>query len=166
MKFIDPDGERIIVGTLFGRIMANHCIDNFEKKVTRQLEELKAMDPCLMKMITNLEDPTMDLYIQPEKGKNNRFIRKDKKILYNPDDHIRKDGKERPPEAALAHELGHAENEKNGTHVKYNEDKVKAGDPVEQNKKNLNELNPIFYENIVREKKGYPERGHNYVNGD
>lgn len=166
VKFVDPNGERIIVGTPCGRIMAMHGINTFEAKVIRQLEELKTLDPCLARMITDLEDSPIDFYVLPEKGKHNRYLPNENVILYNPDDYIRSDGQKRPPEAALAHELGHAEDDKNGAIIKVDNDKLKAGDPEEQNKKNLNEINPIFYENIVREKKGYPERGYNYVNGD
>jgi hypothetical protein len=95
-----------------------------------------------------------------------------KEIDYDPDNYIRKDGQERPPEAALAHELGHAENDMNGTSVTYNEDMAngKIGTPaqqaIEQEKQNRNEVNSIYYENIVREKKEYPQRGYNYSAGD
>ena len=33
-------------------------------------------------------------------------------------------------------------------------------------KRNRNEMNSIYYENIVREEKGFPERGYNYSAGD
>jgi oligoendopeptidase F len=74
--------------------------------------------------------------------------------------------------STLAHELGHAENDMNGTSVTYNEDMAngKIGTPaqqaIEQEKRNRNELNSIYYENIVREKKEYPQRGYNYSAGD
>lgn len=72
----------------------------------------------------------------------------------------------------LVHELGHAENDKNGTSVKYNTKKANgeietpAEQAIEQEKRDRNEVNSIFYENIVREKKEYPQRGYNYSTGD
>ena len=46
----------------------------------------------------------------------------------------------------------------------------KAGTPeeqaIEQEKRDRNEVNSIYYENIVREKEGYPQRGYNYSAGD
>ena len=47
--------------------------------------------------------------------------------------------------------------------------KEKKGTPKEQaleQKKNQNEQNPIYYKNIVREEKGFPQRGYNYSVGD
>jgi hypothetical protein len=58
------------------------------------------------------------------------------------------------------------------TSVTYNEDMAngKIGTPaqqaIEQEKQNRNEVNSIYYENIVREKKEYPQRGYNYSAGD
>ena len=37
---------------------------------------------------------------------------------------------------------------------------------IEQEKRDKNEVNSIYYENIVREKEGYPQRGYNYSTGD
>ena len=37
---------------------------------------------------------------------------------------------------------------------------------IEQEKRDRNEVNSIYYENIVREKEGYPQRGYNYSAGD
>lgn len=37
---------------------------------------------------------------------------------------------------------------------------------IEQDKQNRNEQNSIYYENIVREEKGFPQRGYNYSAGD
>ena len=172
VKFIDPDGRKIIVGTWVGRALAKLGFNNFEAKVQSQLQELKDMDPELNKMITDLEDPSIDFHIEYDNNKNNHYDHKTKKIGYDPDDYIRKDGKKRPPEAALAHELGHAENDKNGTSVKYNKKMAngKIGTPAqqakEQVKRDRDEANSIYYENIVRAKKEYPQRGYNYSAGD
>ena len=172
VKYVDPDGRVIVVGTWYGRAFAKLGFNNFEAKVMAQLKELKDMDPELNKMITNLEDPSIDLHIKYDNNKNNHYDPKTKEIGYDPDDYIRKDGDKRPPEAALAHELGHAENDKNGTSVKYNKRMANGeiGTPAQQTneqvKRDKNEANSIYYENIVREKKEYPQRGYNYSAGD
>lgn len=41
-----------------------------------------------------------------------------------------------------------------------------AQQATEQEKRDKNEVNSIYYENIVREKKEYPQRGYNYSAGD
>ena len=62
--------------------------------------------------------------------------------------------------------------DKNGTSIKYNKQIAdgKEGTPreqaIEQEKRDRNEVNSIYYENIVREKEGYPQRGYNYSAGD
>lgn len=169
---IDPDGRKIVVGTWYGRMFAELGFNNFEAKVTNQLEGLKGLDLEINEMITSLEDAPTDFYIEYENNKNNHYNPANNTIKYDPNDYIRRDGEIRPPEAALAHELGHAENDKNGTSVKYNKKIAdgKAGTPeeqaIEQEKRDRNEVNSIYYENIVREKEGYPQRGYNYSAGD
>ena len=61
-----------------------------------------------------------------------------------------KTGRKRPAQIGLAHELGHAENDVDGTTVTYDSEKVKNGDPIERDKCNKNEQNSINKENIVR----------------
>ena len=131
-----------------------------------QLKNLKSIDSELNAMITSIEDSPIVFHI--EENKRNHYNRKTKTIGYNPDNNTRQDGEQRPAEAALAHELGHAENDKNNASVNYNTN-TKNKDASHQNeldKKNKNEVNSIYYENIVREHEGYPQRGYNYVNGD
>jgi hypothetical protein len=122
-------------------------------------------------MIADLENSSIDFHIKHDNN-SNHYNPSTKEIEYDPDNYIRKNGEERPPEAALVHELGHAENDMNGTSVNYNE-KVANGEigtpaqqAIEQEKRNRNEVNSIYYENIVREKKEYPQRGYNYSAGD
>ena len=47
IKYVDPDGRVIVVGTWYGRVLAKLGFNNFEAKVTAQLKELKNMDPAL-----------------------------------------------------------------------------------------------------------------------
>ena len=172
IKFVDPDGRKIVIGSWFGRILAKIGFNNFESKVMLQLGKLKDMDSELNKMIISLEESNITFYIEYENNKNNYYNNLTNTIKYDPDDNIRKDGQIRPPEAALAHELGHAENDKNGDTVKYDraiangEKGTKKEQATEQSKRDLNEINSIYYENIVREKEGYPLRGYNYYAGD
>ena len=172
IKYVDPDGRKIVIGSWFGRILAKIGFNNFESKVMLQLGKLKDMDSELNKMIISLEKSNITFYIEYENNKNNYYNNLTNTIKYDPDDNIRKDGQIRPPEAALAHELGHAENDKNGDTVKYDraiangEKGTKKEQATEQSKRDLNEINSIYYENIVREKEGYPLRGYNYSAGD
>ena len=144
---------------------------DFYSKALGQLEELKQMDPELNKMITGLEMSLIDFFVTYD-NKINHYSRKEKTIGYDPYNDRRIDGKVRPTEAVLAHELGHAENDKNGTAVNYDSKMAngKIGTPkeqaIEQEKRDKNEANPIYYENIVREAKGFPQRGYNYSAGD
>ena len=119
-----------------------------------------------------MELSPIDFYIGYD-NTHNHYNPNSKTIGYDPNNNIRKDGKVRPPEAALAHELGHAENDKNGTAVKYDKDVVNGTKKatseqvfIEKGKQDKNEANSIYYENIVREKEGYPQRGYIYSNGD
>ena len=175
IKYVDPDGRKIIVGSWYGRTLAKLGFNNYEAKVQSHLQELKDMDPELNKMIADLENSSIDFHIKYDNNNDNNsnnYNPGTKVIEYDPDNYIRKNGEERPPEAALAHELGHAENDMNGTSVTYNEDMAngKIGTPakqaIEQEKRDRNEVNSIYHENIVREKKGYPQRGYNYSAGD
>jgi len=94
----------------------------------------------------------------------NKFSYNDskKEILYNPDSKETKTRKNRPAQVGLAHELGHAENDIDGTTVKYSEIEAKNGALEELDKWNRNEINSIDKENIVREKYNCEERPYNY----
>ena len=172
VRFVDPDGKKIVVGTWYGRMFAKLGIQNFEAKVTNQLATLKGLDLEINNMITSLEDSPTKFYIEYYTNKNNHYNPGDNTVGYDPDDYFRRNGEKRPPEAALAHELGHAADDKDGKIVKYNPHIAngETGTPkeqsIEQEKRDRNEVNSIYYENIVREKEGYPQRGYNYSAGD
>lgn len=85
-----------------------------------------------------------------------------REIHYNPDSQETKSGKKRQAQVGLAHELGHAENDVDGTTVKYNKEKTPNSNQVEFDKLNRNELNSIDKENIVREKYNCEKRPYNY----
>lgn len=75
-------------------------------------------------------------------------------------------GKKRPAQVGLAHELGHAENDVDGTTVKYISEKARNGDQGELDKWNKNEINSIDKENIVRENYKCEKRPYNYVTNE
>lgn len=88
--------------------------------------------------------------------------KKDSEIYYDSNNGFLVDGDYSSPQAILAHELGHAENNMEGTSIKYDQKKAKQGDAIEIQKGNLNEQKSIFYENIVREKQGDNARPYEY----
>ena len=69
-------------------------------------------------------------------------------------------------QVGLAHELGHAENDVDGTTIHYDKEKAHQGDQVELDKRNKNEINSIDKENIVRENYNCKERPYNYVTNE
>lgn len=91
-------------------------------------------------------------------------------IYYHEDVGFIVDGNYSSPDAILAHELGHAENNMNGTSVEFNKKEALKtnGSLQEKQKGNANEKKSIFYENQVRQKEGEPARSYDYykVNND
>ena len=86
IKFVDPDGRVIVVGTWYGRVFAKLGFNNFEAKVTAQLKELKNMDPALDEMITKIEESTTEYHITDIDGNGFGYDNSKKEIFYNPDD--------------------------------------------------------------------------------
>ena len=164
VKYVDPDGREIIVGSLLDRILCFFGLDSYVDKVNNDVNKLKNIDPELNKLISVLENSDTKYYIEKTQGKNkgNSYNRSNNTIYYNPENNIGVGG-ERPAIAGLAHELGHAENDENGIHINYNLRKVREGNQKEIEKLNNNELNSIYYENIVRESSGYEQRSYNYL---
>ena len=138
VKYIDIDGNRIVIGSWFGRALAKLGFKNYEAKVQFHLQELKDMDPELNKMITKIEESDTEYHIIGIDGNDFSYNDKKKEIRYNPDSKETKSGKKRPAQVGLAHELGHAENDVDGTTVKYYSEKVRQGDQVEIDKRNKN----------------------------
>lgn len=130
------------------------------------LNELKDMDPELNKMITKIEESDTEYHIINIDGNKFSYNDSEKEIRYNPDSKETKSGKKRPAQVGLAHELGHAENDVEGTTIRYDEEKARHGNQVELDKWNKNELNSIDKENIVREKYNCKERPYNYFTNE
>ena len=117
-------------------------------------------------MHRKIEEPDTEYHIISIDGNDFSYNDKKKEIRYNPDSKETKSGKKRPAQVGLAHELEHAENDVDGTTVKYNSEKVRQGDQVELDKRNKNEINSIDKENIVRENYKCEERPYNYVTNE
>ena len=171
VRFIDPDGREIKIGTWYGRLLARFGVNNFEAKVVKQIELLKTLDEDLNSMITGLEKSS-DIYSiksvseRPQNNNSglsdgNSYNINNKTVYYDPDNNMLGD-EIRPAEAGLAHELGHAENDMNGKSISCNYKAAKKGNVHEQEKVILNEINSIDKENIVRNKMGYEERDYSY----
>lgn len=119
IKFIDPDGKEIIVGTWYGRVLAKLGFNNYEAKVQSHLNELKAMDPQVNNMIINLENSENNHVIRHPKSKwntakpvNGEDFKNNKRqgsiVDYDPDNWETKNGDRRDPKAGLSHELQHS----------------------------------------------------------
>ena len=176
VKNVDPDGKRIVVGTWYGRGLAKLGVNNFERQTMMYLKELKEMSPILNTAISKMEDSkTITISIYPMSqydGDKNKGVtttkttvmgeKKDSEIYYDSNNGFLVDGDYSSPQAILAHELGYAENNMEGTSIKYDQKKARQGDAVEIQKGNLNEQKSIFYENIVRENQGDNARPYEY----
>ena len=177
MKYVDPDGTKIVVGTWYGRILSKFGVNNFEAKTLRRLHYLKTISPELNKAISTMEankDVTVQIfpmsqfqkdYPQCDFNKGNTI--KDgtnSSIYYNEDVGFIVDGDYSSPDAIMAHELGHAENNMNGTSITYNVDEAQKtnGNIAEKLRGNANEKKSIYYENQVRQKEGEPARSYDY----
>ena len=169
LKYVDPDGRKIkIAGNFITRILGRLGVPNYQGKVMSALSQLKDIDPEINQMISQLETSDVEYTIKPTTerpdGKNgNAYYSKEKTIYFDPDNNKRADGEERDAIVGLAHELGHAENDDNGTRIPYNKDAAQKGDLVEKEKRNQNERNSIRKENIVRDKLNLPQRDETYI---
>ncbi|WP_394341084.1 RHS repeat-associated core domain-containing protein [Parabacteroides pacaensis] len=172
--FIDPKGEKIVIGTPLGHFWGYFGINTYESKVQKQIVYLKSLNPELKTTIEYLEKSEMIVRIheipilQKNKGNYTQVkIDKSNKILsleigYNPDSHTTNQKHDRPPVVGLMHELGHAESYLNGKGVLYNSENAKYGIGIDVDKGNLNEYNAITKENIVRKILGIKERSYEY----
>ena len=165
VKYIDPDGKKIVVGSWIGRVLAFFGVDNFEAKVQRDLAQLKKDNSDVAAMIKRLDDSEFEIKIEPisasriKEGETGNIIYPDNKknvtakqgsrIEYNPDNRKTQGNRDRTPRVGLAHELGHADDLIQGKAVKFNSRKAKAGDKEEQAKGIENERHAHEMENAV-----------------
>ena len=182
IKYIDPDGKKIVVGTWYGRTLAKLGFNNFEGKTIQRLQRLKSISPELNNAISSMEsnkEITIKIFSTSQFPKDNpkEAARCDSwemgvtatdgsnsSIYYQEDVGFLIDGNYSSADAILAHELGHAENNMNGTSVMYNHEEARKPDGKREDKikGNANERKSIYYENQVRQKEGEPTRSYDY----
>lgn len=169
VTFVDPDGRKVVIGSLLGRIAAFFGADNFESHVKSQIEELKEADKEVKSMIEKMEDSKFEVKIVPtaltgEKSSNstlrnhkNASIKQGSTIYYNQNSQSTQSGK-RPPIVGLAHELGHADDYINGRGINLNKKDVTNKKKDIQNA----EEHAIEVENKVRKALDIPLRPLDY----
>ncbi len=190
VKYIDPDGTEIVIGTFWGRIGAALGFNTYEKQVQDDLQKLRQMDGELENVVSGLEKDWRKIYIKHtdykpadedgKKTKGNAFIPSNKNkqdskqngitylapgggtLYYDPQNRITNQGNERNPIIGLAHELGHALQAIAGKAIKYNSKKANQGDEINVDLGNADERYSIKLENIIRRLTNHPERSYDY----
>jgi hypothetical protein len=54
VKYVDPDGRKIVVGTWYGRLFAKFGVNNFEAKTIQNLQNLKSVSSELNNAISSM----------------------------------------------------------------------------------------------------------------
>lgn len=158
VKYVDPDGRKIVVGTWYGRALARIGINNYEAKVQSHLNKLKDMDSQVGNMIIDLEESEYNHVIGVPKSKwntarpiNNEDFKNNKRqgsiVEYDPDNWETKNGDRRDPKVGLSHELQHSLDidKGNGSTEKINDIPIM-------------EIDAINMENKVRQQTGDTKR--------
>ena len=163
LLLVDPDGCEIVIGSLFGRILAFLGVNNFENKVQHQISQLKKDDSVVSQMINRLEQSDKTISIKPINVIGNKTIPDDSEnitkpqgstIQFNPDERFTRGREERDPRIGLVHELGHADDLANGKAKEFNYGKAMDGNLEEQAKSIENERHAIEMENRIRKVEG------------
>ena len=170
MRYVDPDGRKIVVGSFWGRVAAFFGADNFESQVQTQIEQLKETDEDVKNMIEDMEDSELEVKIVPtnnrketsknatEKNYPNAEVKQGSTIYYDVNSKSNHLGP-RPPIIGLAHELGHADDYINGRGVNWNK---KETTKEKKDAKQQAENHAIEIENKVRKAMGEPLRPLDY----
>ena len=178
LKFVDPDGKKIVIGSFLGRLLASFGVNNYEKKVEDHLNVLKEINPEINNMIKYIEQSseTVEIINIPitQKNRGNKTIRYYKDatlkqgsiIQYDPDNYFTNSDvnreRKRNPIIGLSHELGHAESYLRGEGVNYNSNNALKRITPDVEAGNKNEKNAIEKENIVRKKFNIQIRDYDY----
>ena len=187
VMFVDPDGRKIeISASTWDKILGLLGLNNYEKQVQKDIDQLKSMDSQLNDVIEALEKSKFTIYIKHtderpdnkngKKNNGNAFVRKynlDKivpmggTLYYDPSNHINNIGENRPPIIGLAHEFGHAYNAITGKYCKYELAEVSKGNRTHIDNLNENEKYSIELENIIRKLLGVKQhKGKYYENNN
>ncbi len=190
IKYIDPHGTEIVIGSFWGRIGAALGFNTYEKQVQDDLQKLRQMDGELEDVISGLEKHWRKIYVKHtdykpadedgKKTKGNAFIPSNKNkqdskqdgitylahgggtLYYDPQNRITNQGNERDPIIGLAHELGHALRSIAGKAIEYDTEKANQGDGKNVDLGNADERYSIKLENIIRRLTNHPERSYDY----
>ena len=165
VMFVDPDGKKIKIGNLLGRLGAYLGINTYEKQVMDHIAQLKEISPELNRVINNIEESEFTIRIEHTDKKSTNSHHNDNgnafsgnrsnvgthkavpsggTLFYDPNNDKTNSGEVRNPIIGLAHELGHAENQIKGEYVVY---KSKRKEKLEILK---DETRSLELENIIR----------------
>ena len=179
IKFVDPNGKKIVIGTFWQRIGAALGFDNFVTKVSQQIQQNRMDSRRLDAVYDQLEKSELVFRILPlsespygtERGNHvvpNSAVARGKKqgatMYYDPDMDIAPiSGEQRIARIGLAHETGHFEDFMYGKVIPVHDKQYRQGDKVEIYKKELNERTSMELENIIRNIYGYEKRKEYFI---
>ena len=170
VKYVDPDGRKIVIGTFWQRLGEWLGIkSDFIAKVSKQFAENNAASAEIRAIYKELEESDLVFYVLPLSEADdpllgNQVIPEQEIVFgesqgatmyYDPDAQERADGKDRNPRIALAHEMGHFKDLMEGKAVPFTDEKTKK---VDKTKMEQNERTSLELENIIREILGYELR--------
>lgn len=165
IKYIDPDGRKIVIGTWWQRFMGKLGLDSYVSKVSEQFKRNNMDSRRIESVYNELENSELVFNVLPlseyplesaeEKGnhiipdsKIERGKRQGATLYYDPDMEVTPKGKERNPCIGLAHETGHLDDFNKGKVLPVDRRKALIeGDKVEIYKIELNEQNSLELEN-------------------
>ena len=170
VKYVDPDGRKIVIGTFWQRLGEWFGIkSDFIAKVSKQFAENNAASAEIRAIYKELEESDLVFYVLPLSEADNPSLgdqvipdqaiafgkSQGATMYYDPDAQERVDGKKRNPRIALAHEMGHFKDLMEGKAVPFTDEKTKK---VDKTKMEQNERTSLELENIIREILGYELR--------
>ena len=173
VKYVDPDGRKIVIGTFWQRLGKWLGIkSDFIAKVSKQFAENNAASAEIRAIYKELEESDLVFYVLPLSEADNPSLgdqvipdqaiafgkSQGATMYFDPDAQKRTDGGERNPRIALAHEMGHFKDLMEGKAVPFKRDEANSGNKAEQAKIEQNERTSLELENIIRKALGYEKR--------
>ena len=175
IKYIDPNGCKIVIGTFWQRFFGLLGLNSYVSKVQKQIEQNNKISTEFSDIYKKLEESDLVYHILPvsesafSTSGNHVLPESEVKVgkkqgatlYYDPDMYKTKSGRERNPRVALAHEFSHLYDLLTGEQIPLKKQKKKKGEKGyeeekrkidEDNKeiKEQNEKNAIELENIIR----------------